>query len=245
LNSVACVTATDCVAVGTSNFVRPDYSAYSRSLVERWDGHAWVIQPSPSPDSDYDNLASVACSTHAACMAVGDQGEGFQSLAESWNGHAWSTQSMVNRPGPHDNQPLSVACTSAANCIAVGVTSNQFGEGVTLVERWNGHAWSIQPSPNKPGAASSGIGAISCATAGDCWAVGGATIPPVDPSSRGVTLIEHWNGHTWSVVQSPDAAQRRVSSLTAVACSPSGGCVAVGSYYSQGIQPHALIEQRS
>jgi hypothetical protein len=177
-------------------------------------------------------------------MAVGDQGVGFQSLAERLDGRTWSTVPMVDRSGPHDNQPLGVACTSATSCIAVGLTSGQFSDGVTLIERWDGHAWSIETSPNKQGAANSGLVSISCVSANDCWAAGGAAIPPLDSSSRGVTLIEHWNGHSWSVSSSPNAAQRRVSGLNAVACAPTGGCVAVGSDYSQGIQSHVLIEQR-
>jgi hypothetical protein len=64
-----------------------------------------------------------------------------------------------------------VSCASAANCTAVGdYYRTAAGPQVTLVERWNGTAWRIEPSPGT--GRGSTLDSVSCPSATSCTAVG-------------------------------------------------------------------------
>ena len=144
------------------------------------------------------------------------------------------------------NQPISeslnsVSCTSTTNCIAVGYQSNTVGPGpqTTLTEKWNGASWSVAPSPN-PGNNVNVLNSVSCATSTNCVAVGyyynGSTGPFLIQ-----TLIEKWNGISWSVAPSPDQGSGD-NFLFSVFCTSSTNCVAVGEYYIASGDSQTLIE---
>jgi hypothetical protein len=61
----------------------------------------------------------------------------------------------------------------------------------SLIEHWNGSAWSIVPYP-KDEPADSSLHAVAAISSADVWAVGNAPYP------NNQALIEHWNGTTWS-----------------------------------------------
>jgi hypothetical protein len=91
-----------------------------------------------------------------------------------------------------------VAVIASNNVWAVGQAANGSTYS-TLIEHWNGSAWSIVPSPNTPGL-SNVLTAITVVSANDIWAVGYST----DNSTfNNFTLTLHWNGTTWSIVPSP------------------------------------------
>ena len=89
----------------------------------------------------------------------------------------------------------SVAKAAANDVWAVGWSSSTTG-GFTLIEHWNGSAWSIVPSPNGPGI--NNLEGVAVASAGDVWAVGERN----DTSQSAQPLTEHWNGSAWSIVAS-------------------------------------------
>src|SRR5947209_11172460 len=60
--------------------------------------------------------------------------------------------------------------------------------------------WSVVPSPN--GSSSSNLSGVAAVSANDIWAVGSSG----NQRSGAQTLIEHWNGSSWSVVTSPSPA---------------------------------------
>src|SRR5207248_2167546 len=67
----------------------------------------------------------------------------------------------------------------------------------TLVLHWNGTAWSRLASPN-PGAGNHNLYGVAAASASEAWAVGYYQVG----SGYYSTLVESWNGTTWSVVPS-------------------------------------------
>jgi hypothetical protein len=81
-----------------------------------------------------------------------------------------------------------VSCTSAASCTAVGSYQSSsvptFGASLTLVEVWDGTAWSIASSPN-PGTGDI-LEGVSCGASQVCTAVGQGP----DPGGVNSTLIE-------------------------------------------------------
>ena len=224
LGGVSCTGATNCVAVGYDT----DGSGVSQTLIETWDGTAWSItsSPDPGPTGTYDNLDAVSCASSISCMAVGTPNEGAttQTLIESWNGTAWS---VTPSPDPGTtNQLYSVSCSNATSCVAVG-TDETSSTNSTLVESWNGTAWSVTPSPSPgPTLALSGV---SCTDAANCVAVGeyyGGR------NQTNQTLIESWNGTTWSVTPSPSKYKNDAENfLKAASCTGATGCIAVGYEY--------------
>jgi len=78
LDDVSCRSAVDCTAVG-------GYYVAIRiqlTLVEHWNGVAWLIEPSPSPVLGSDSsLHGVSCLRATPCFAVGTSGQGYATAA--------------------------------------------------------------------------------------------------------------------------------------------------------------------
>jgi hypothetical protein len=84
--------------------------------------------------------------------------------------------------------------------------------------------------PGTAGAADEFLNGLQALSADDAWAVGSSCLPRCGRHASSLrTLIEHWNGASWSVVASPDPSPA-FSVLTAVAASSAGNAWAVGSY---------------
>ena len=104
----------------------------------------------------------------------------------------------------------------------------------TLAERWNGAKWSIVPSPN-PHVNTIVFDGVSCTSTSNCSAVGYYDVPKLGTSD---TLVEHWDGKTWKIVASPNAAGG-ASSLVGVSCPSPFSCIAVGGIF-EGAGPSGL-----
>lgn len=135
------------------------------------------------------------------------------------------------------NQLEGVAATSACNALAVGYDNNGTANQ-TLILRWSGSAWRVQPSSDPGGSANdndlSGVAATSPTNA---WAVG-----YYYNGAANQTLIEHWNGKAWKVQPSPNPGRSAHSNdLSDVAAISSTNAWAVGSYFD-GTTSHTLVE---
>jgi len=232
LFDVTCTSASDCWAVGY--YVIPGHGG--KTLIEHWNGTAWSIVTSPNGSTTRDNsLSGVTCASVSNCWAVGYyyNGSNPQTLIEHWNGTAWS---IVTSPNATQNDELSgVTCASASDCWAVGdyAIDSAGLPGQTLIEHWNGTAWSIVTSPNTSTGQDNRLFDVTCASASDCWVVG--------QHSFDRTLIEHWNGTAWSIVTSPNATQG--NELSGVTCTSASDCWAVGDYNTGSVGGwRALIE---
>src|SRR4029077_3033917 len=109
----------------------------------------------------------------------------------------WSIVASSN-PSTNANVLRGVSVVSANDVWAVGdfVTTTNIRR--TLVEHWDGTAWSVVVSPNSgTSTTNNSLKGVSVMSANDVWAVG---------SAGSGTLVEHWNGTAWSVVASPNVA---------------------------------------
>jgi hypothetical protein len=96
----------------------------------------------------------------------------------------------------------SVFALSATNVWAVGYYDNpSFLPRFTLIEHWDGSSWSIVSSPN-PDTDLNELHSISGVASNDLWAVGGRGSG--DTCCPFQSLIEHWDGTSWSVVSNPE-----------------------------------------
>jgi hypothetical protein len=104
-----------------------------------------------------------------------------------------------------DNTLSDVTVLSATNAWAVGeYTLDEHGAVRTLIQHYDGTAWTIVPSPNRLlGTGRNQINTllgVTAITSSDVWAVG-YTVSLDDPYQ---TLTMHWNGAAWSIVDSPN-----------------------------------------
>jgi hypothetical protein len=238
LSGVSCVSPQNCSAVG----VYRDANGDGRTLVESWDGTAWSVIPSPNPSS-WDRLEGVSCITPRSCTAVGSSHFGENTLVESWDGTTWS---VVPSPNPSFSSSLGgVSCVTPRSCTSVGSSSNDPDHGLwnTLVESWNGTAWSVTPSPNPSPSPSSTnfLYGVSCVSATRCTAVGSY----FNSSTGFNTLVESWDGITWSVIPSPNPSSSSSDGLGGVSCISGTSCTAVGGYYDSSRQASDTLVESS
>jgi hypothetical protein len=167
-------------------------------LAGRWNGTAWTATSTPLPGA---LLLGVDGSAPDNVWAVGSTGSG--TLTERWNGASWS---VVPSPNPPDAtwslQLNGVKAFSGSDAWAVGSYSAAAAPVArTVIQRWDGTAWSIVPSPN-PDTEVNLLTDVDGAASNDVWAIGnlGHEIYGGTPR-RGLVL--HWNGSAWSQVNVP------------------------------------------
>src|SRR5207253_10073902 len=102
------------------------------------------------------------------------------------------------------------------------------GQGTrTLTEHWDGSTWTLVDSPNPTTAGgvvtNVSLNAVGCTSASDCWALGSTASDNVFGAANNVTLIEHWDGRSWTVLPAPS-----IGWIFGVACLAGSDCWAVG-----------------
>jgi len=224
---VGCASPTNCFAVGDVGGVD------SSGLIEHWDGTSWsaTADPVANPTPSNAKLGGVSCATATMCFGVGHYTNSYTNsegnaltLIERPTGTSWAVVASPNRTGV--SMLSSVSCPSATMCFAVG-ESGPGGAWRTLIERWDGRTWSIMASPNvseRSGVPPNVLLGVSCSSASNCYAVGYSHYYALQ------TVIEHWDGKTWTLVPSPNRSQATTaeSELEGVSCTSRTSCVAVG-----------------
>ncbi|MDQ3706141.1 MAG: hypothetical protein M3437_13100 [Chloroflexota bacterium] len=100
--------------------------------------------------------------------------------------------------GAEDLYLMDVEMVSSNDVWAVGTGGRQ---GNTIIQHWNGFHWSIVPSP-RVGQEISSFDGLAAVNRNDIWAVG-QTYSRTDQAKH--SLVAHWDGSSWSLVQTPDA----------------------------------------
>jgi hypothetical protein len=225
VEGVAGTSTSDIWGVGSTNNRRDTH-------IRRWNGNAWAVvpgafitvPPSGGRQQRSTGLNAVAARTTADVWAVGRaQYSDFsrRALIERWNGSSWS---LVNAPGGSGSVLDGVVALGANDAWTVGKTTG--GQGtVTLIEHWNGTSWSVVPSPNTD--VQNALHGIATVSSSNLWAVGEATASFTNGVSTTRTLIQRWDGSTWSVVPSPNVGAGN-NALAAVVARSANDVWAVG-----------------
>jgi hypothetical protein len=168
-------------------------------------GSIWTVEPTvnpqaTAPSATNSNLVSVSASGPGEAWAIGtfsNQQAVNLPLAEHRVGNTWK-RVTVPEPAGQGATLSGVDDLSPDNAWAVGTS-----DGLTLIEHWNGTAWSIVPSPN-PATGIPGDGDMLTSIAGtgpdNLWAAGSDTNEATMTISM---LFEHWNGTKWTAVTTP------------------------------------------
>jgi hypothetical protein len=224
LNGVFAISSNDVWAVG-------DYRTESAShaLTVHWDGTQWTQVAIPS-DPEYNLYAVTAISsTDVWAVGGGPETSGIPTILH-WNGTAWTDFSGVGT-----GTLVSVDAVSANDVWAVGSTGPGFSSNQMIIMHWNGTEWSIVPGPGVDVNVNVLTG-VSARAANDVWAVGWTSTSITSDYSTSETLIIHWNGTKWSVVENPAAVTGRLYAVDALSAS---NVWAAGAH----INPKTLLEQ--
>jgi hypothetical protein len=234
LDGVSCVNTTFCEAVGEFE-TEPGH--IETNVAETWNGSSWTVQTIAAPaGSSTSVLESVSCTSLTFCFATGWQAMGSSAyipLTQQWNGSSWSYVAAGNQSSGELN---GVSCSSTTFCAGVG----DYYDGSTdtlLLENWNGSAWVTAPSSSTPTAAPFNyLTSVSCTGPGFCAATGSGYTPnsnDITQFNSYVTLMEIWNGSSWSVTPSPNFGGPGLGNyMYGVSCVAATSCAAVGSYYT-------------
>jgi hypothetical protein len=197
----------------------------------------WSIASLPTVSTD-DWLNGDSCATSSFCVAVGGTNPGStdQTLIEQWDGAAWSVVPSPNSSTTADDSLSGVSCVTTSFCVAVGYNDDNVGDNdQTLIEEWNGTAWSIVSSPNTSPNDENDLYSVSCSSTTYCEAAGEVY------SSVEKTLVLGWNGSTWTIQTTPDPSSTD-SYFNAVTCRSASWCIGVGAAQSGGHSDTAVYQ---
>ena len=240
IDSVSCSSAGSCAAVG----LYADKGDHEQVFaVSQRNGHWDKAIEVPGLGAlnhggiPSDDLLTVSCALAANCAVVGNytDKEGSQQgfVADERNGR-WGKAielpglGALNKGGFADI--FSVSCGAAGRCVAVGdyVDGNGSGQGFVADERNGRWGKAIEPPRLKvlnggSGGGNAEVDTVSCASAGNCAAVGSVG----DPYSSGFVVSEK-NG-VWGKATIIGLGGR-ISGADSVSCASPGNCAVGGDY---------------
>jgi photosystem II stability/assembly factor-like uncharacterized protein len=118
LSSIACMTDSDCVAVGPGGTIMTIGN--------------YGLTPLTVSSGTSSNLNGVACPSASSCVAVGDGGT---ILVSTDSGGTWSSESSATTNGLH-----GIACPASNSCLAVG------DNGTIVSSSDSGLTWTVRSS---------------------------------------------------------------------------------------------------
>ncbi|WP_092653461.1 hypothetical protein [Actinopolymorpha singaporensis] len=190
------------------------------------DSDGWEVSPVRALRGQAD-LTGVVAFGPSDAWAVGYTGGNstVSTLTLHWDGTRWLRIPSPNRSA-RENWLFGVAGTSPNDVWATGYDIGPDGKHRTLVLHWDGARWRIVPSPTVEGQDAT-LNKVVALSPTNAWAVGSTIAWPF----TGRTLVQHWDGRTWSTVASPSPGTDGLGSfLLDVAATSADDVWAVGDY---------------
>jgi hypothetical protein len=252
MSSIACPTATYCVAVGGFE----PASGGTEPLVETFYGGRWApSSPSlaatdPAPSSPLvSSLSQVSCAGDENCVAIGSYastsggGPVTEPLLATLAGGSWSTVTAPTAglsPTPESGTEAtlgSVSCSAAGSCAAAGVYLESPSVEQIAFESDSTGAWADSTVPLTglaPAAVTTlGVSGLACPESGSCVLL--STYQDASGSDQG--MAELLSGGRWTASTIPlsgldptaDSTNPQVQ-FAGLSCTAPSACVAVGNY---------------
>jgi hypothetical protein len=218
-----------------------------------------AIQP---PDSTSvvrsAGLFAIACTGNGWCAAGGNYqatGRPMEPMVAVQSHGRWNRGVPLVLPAGAAAQPYAqvngIACRSTGNCVTVGdyvygrTRALQAFIAIEYQGRW-ARAFTPRLPANASSPASAQLAAVTCAGDGSCEAVGSYR----DSSGTAQTMaLAKPAGGPWrqatEIASPPNAAANPDASMTGIACTAPGTCVAVGSYSVSASQFQAMAATES
>ena len=205
--------------------------------------NGWSLIKSPMLGSGDNSFGAASAAAPGDVWAVGNflpddpnaNPDATLTLAAHYDGTSWSITPTPNA-GPNFNTLFGVSATGG-QAWAVGVRQSNNFQDRALVEHWDGTNWQIVDVP-QPGGGRDMLFSVSARSPSDVWAVGQQQVRDDGPFS---TLVEHWDGTTWSVVPAANPGSSG-NSFYGVLAQPRGTVWAVGQQNGAGGPDQPLIE---
>jgi len=253
---VSCASVGNCSAAGHY----ADGSSNQQGLFLTETAGTWAAQPEASPPPDAGPnpvvyLESVSCGSVGNCSAVGeytDNSGNQQGVVFTEAGGTWGIGSGLSLPVGHGSPPMvflrSVSCGSAGNCSAVGhyVDSSGHTQGLLLPQTAGIAPTGVEATPPVGAGSNPHVnpGSVSCASAGNCSAVG--RYEDSSGNEQGLLLTESagtWQSGVEATLPANLGSNPSVS-FQSVSCASAGDCGAVGQYTdSSGHQQGLLLSE--
>lgn len=192
LFAVKALASNDVFAVGETH----SDSQKPHPLIEHFDGKKWSVIPAAALQPGQTlSLQNIGASAHNDVWVTG-----FSEPVEPAIMH-FDGQKFSNVPFPStQSAALGGVAAIAANDAWVVGTQAAGKSAATLVAHWDGQTWTIVSSPSI--GTFSSLGGISALSSTNVWAVGCSSCG--SDTGFGVrTLVEHWNGISWTIKTTP------------------------------------------
>jgi hypothetical protein len=255
LPSVSCAAAGNCIAVGY--YLDSSGNAHGLLLAEtggKWATGVQAALPANAVSNLGAGLSSVSCASAGNCSVVGgySASSGGDGLLLIESGGRWKRGIEVRLPANAASNPgatlFSVSCASAGNCSAVGWYDDSSGnlQGLLLTETGGRWAPGVEAAPpaNAASNPAGSLNSVSCASAGNCSAVGFYFDSSGNGQGRLLTETRgRWAREVEAALPANAGSDPQVD-LTSVSCASGGNCSAVGSYFdSSGHQQGLLLTE--
>ncbi|MEY9862200.1 hypothetical protein ABH935_007845 [Catenulispora sp. GAS73] len=169
--------------------------------------NGWAVQPAPYIGTGDNTFGAVAAVSKNDVWAVGNylpdaataNQDATLTMAAHYDGTKWTSTATPN-PGPNFGTLFGVAAVpDKAWAVGVGVALGADFLPHSVIEAWNGSAWSVVSAP-KLNAQRDILYSATAVNDHDVWAAG------IQQNRTGTfgTLIEHFDGSSWSVVPTPN-----------------------------------------
>jgi hypothetical protein len=247
VEGVSCPSVGNCSVAGSY----ADSSGYRQGFVlsetaGTWGTAAEVMMPAGAASNPQSGVDALSCPSSGDCTAVGgytDNTGNSQAFTLSETAGAWGTAIEAVLPaGAASNPEVTrglVSCPSVGRCSAVSAYTDSEArfQGLLLNESsgtWEGGAEATMPANVESSHPGVTIGGLSCASAGNCTAVGEYNSDEVEENGflidDGFLLTE--TAGVWGAGVEASAPANAIAGmhLNGVSCPSVGNCSAVGDY---------------
>ncbi|HUN79616.1 MAG TPA: hypothetical protein VMU32_11880 [Solirubrobacteraceae bacterium] len=247
LRKLSCPSVGNCTAVGSYEMPseHEEEPPREQGMLQSETGGSWgrgveVAMPAGAATDPKVEFGALSCPSVGNCTAVGDYRENAEHEPERGflldeSAGAWEPALEVSLPaGVSSDQVVfdDLSCPSAGNCVAAGKYVNASDEWQGFLVSETAGSWHAALEPPLPANAASNrqedVTGVSCASAGDCTAVGSYQ----ESAGHGEGVLWTETGGTWApgTESALPANAGSSSELRAISCPSAEDCTAVGEY---------------